>query len=126
MFPGPGTPAKRLLPMSTVRRVIRTGPSIVIVISRTCVSFKKRDTLPLVSGCSGMVIMRAFSGSHSLTKSEVNFTVDGPALVGCLGSIGCSFGSCAVSHVAVTLKATSVHSQTCFRRAARGVVGAER
>lgn len=126
MFPGPGTPANIRVPLRRIRSVVHRGPSIVIVISRTCISFNDRSTLPLVRGCSGLLIMRAFSGSHSVTKVEVNFTYKGRGLVEFLGSIGCSFGSCAVSHATVTTNITTIRSGTCFSRAYGGVVRAER
>lgn len=109
-----------------MRSVLGRGEGSVIVMSRTCVSFTKESTVRLVSGCSGLVIARAFSGTEDVTNVQVKCTVSGPSLVHYLGSIGCSFGSCAVGRATLTYNIRTIGSGMCFRRKIHGVIRAER
>ncbi len=123
---GPGTPANVVLDLGSVRGVLGAGPSGVIIVSRTCISFNNIDTVPLVGGCSGLLIARAFSGSHSVTKTELNFNITGDRLVHSLGAIGCSAGPCGVGDVAVTTNVNILRSRRCAGGGYRRVVGGHR
>lgn len=88
----PGGPAKGSLLQSRVVGIVGSFRKL-IVLSRTCGSFSSRPSfLSRLSGCPGLVVLRAFSGTFNYTTVHLKVTFTSRKVVNILGGVGCPCG----------------------------------
>ena len=122
IFPNPNAPTGVLLPIDTVREIIRNNQDCVVIVDEAYIDFGGESALPLIHEFKNVVVVQTFSKSRSAARLRIGCALADERLIRALNDVKYSFNSYTMNRLTIEAGAASISDEEYFRSSIERVV----
>ncbi|MDY0041386.1 MAG: histidinol-phosphate transaminase, partial [Desulforhabdus sp.] len=122
MFPNPNAPTGRLVPLSSIEKLLQHNTDSVVVVDEAYVDFGGETAIPLVDRYPNLLVIQTLSKSRSLAGLRVGFAIGHADLVEALERIKNSFNSYPLDRFAIAGAVAAMEDRDYFEYTCQAVI----
>ncbi|MBO6231457.1 MAG: histidinol-phosphate transaminase [Ruminiclostridium sp.] len=122
IFPNPNAPTGVLESVETIKKIVESNPSSVVIIDEAYIDFGGTSVLPLTEKYDNLLVVQTFSKSRSMAGMRIGYAIGSEKLIKYMNDVKFSVNSYTMNRVTIACGAAAVRDRTCLEQTCAKII----